>query len=206
MATTQQVAAPSQKKGCSGVIVFMIASLALVVGIIAGAGVIVVAMQSDPTIAENLGVTLPEVEVATPVAQPAASDDGPAVAAPPDANYALLIPVEESLRIEGDLDKEKVARAVKENRYDMRRCYQEGMEIDPNLKGEMGVQFTVSQSGKVLAAVERHTEIGSKDVKKCILDEVKTWEFDGKYGALSVVKIDLLMVPVASQNNPADAP
>lgn len=197
MATTQQVAAPSPKKGCSGAIVFMIASLALVIGIIAGAGVIILAMQSDPSIAENLGVTSPAP--AAPKGEAVA--DSPTAEAPAadKTSYALLIPVVESLRIEGDLDEEKVGLAIKENRYDMRECYQKGVEKDPELKGEMGVQFTVSQSGKVLAAVERHTDIGSDSVKKCILDEVKTWEFKGKYKQMSVVKIDLMMVPVTSQ-------
>ncbi len=197
MATTQQVAAPTQKKGCSGVVVFMIASLALVVGIVAGAGVMVGAMKSDASIAQNLGIEVASTPI-EPIAEPAEKTTEPDAQPAAKADYALLYPIEESLRVEGELDPEKVKRQVKERRYQLRECYQKGMSQDPDLKGEMGLQFTVSQSGSVLAALERHTEFGSSSVKNCIVNEIKSWKFPGKYSALSVVKFDVLMIPISS--------
>jgi hypothetical protein len=193
MATTQQVAPPTQKKGCSTIVVLMIASLSLVVGVLAGAAFIIVFMQFDPSIATNLGIELEAEVPATPIE---VIEEPEAAAA--KADYALLYPIEESLRVEGELDPEKVKRQVKESRYQMRQCYQDGMNKDPDLKGEMGLQFTVSQSGKVLAALERHTDFASEDVKKCIVKEIRSWSFPGKYKALSVVKFDVLMIPISS--------
>ncbi len=176
----------AEKQGCSAIVVFMIATVALLVGALAGGGAIYYAAISSP---DTLGIEAPAAETDTPEAKPAAAEQ----------KYALLYPIEESLRIEGALPAESVTNKVKDKRYPMRQCYADAMEKDPSLKGEMSLQFTVSgDTGRVVAAVERHTDIGNDDLRDCILSEIKTWELAKTGKGDSVVKFDLLMIPITS--------
>lgn len=178
----------AEKQGCSVIVVVMLATVALIIGAIAGAGAIYYLATASP---ESLGLD-----------QPLAQTETEAAAAPAQAEsekYALLYPIEESLRIEGALAPESVTNKVKDKRYPLRQCYADALEDDNSLKGEMSLQFTVSgDTGRVVAAVERHTDIGNKALRDCILKEVKTWELAKTEKGDSVVKFDLLMIPISS--------
>lgn len=176
----------SEKQGCSTIVVIMIALVALVLGGVAGAGGVYGYLQTEG------------VEVGTVPTVPA---DTPTVTAPTAAqnDYALLYPIEESLRIEGAIPAKVVKNHIKDKRYEMRKCYQAAFETNPSLKGEMSLQFTVSgDTGKVIAAVERHTDIGDKNVRECLLKEIKSWTLNAKVKGNSVVKFDVLMIPISS--------
>jgi hypothetical protein len=115
--------------------------------------------------------------------------------------YALLYPIEESLRVEGNLDSGAVKTTVRNQRFELRDCYQPELSKNPNLKGEMALQFTVSgQTGEVVAALERHTDFANKTVSSCILSKVKAWKFEKKFKGLGVAKFDVLMIPLGCKN------
>lgn len=180
----------AEKQGCSAIVVFMIATVALLVGAGVGAGAIYFWAQSSP---ESFGIEAQASEQTAANADPAKTG-----ATGKEERYALLYPIEESLRIEGSLPPKSVTDKVKDKRYPMRKCYQDALEKDSSLKGEVSLQFTVSgDTGRVVAAVERHTDIGNEALKKCILDEVKTWELAKTSKGDSVVKFDLLLIPIA---------
>jgi hypothetical protein len=81
----------------------------------------------------------------------------------------------------------------------MRECYQSGLNKDPSLKGEMSVQFTVSgDTGKVIAALERSTDIGNAAVRDCILNNIRGWQLASTRKGDSVVRFDFLLLPLAS--------
>lgn len=177
----------SEKQGCSTVVVVLVTAFALVVGALGGAGAMYfVAETSSPGPAPQVVVpaeTLPDVAAKA--------------AAMPD--YGLLYPIEETLRIQGKLPTESVTGLVKDKRYSMRECYQKGLDKDPTLKGEMSVQFTVSgDTGKVIAALERNTDIGNQAVRDCILNNIKTWQLAATRQGDSVVRFDMLLIPLAS--------
>jgi hypothetical protein len=66
----------------------------------------------------------------------------------------------------------------------------------------MSVQFTVSGSkGNIIAAVERDTAINAS-IKECVLTEVKKWKFEPATGSNSVVRFDMLFVPISSAPAP----
>ncbi len=179
----------AEKQGCSVVVVVMIALVCIVLGVVAGGlGFMFFGVQ--------------EVSGDSPIAV----DGDPAIATPPAVptagsapDYALLYPIEESLRVEGKLEQKAVTDQVKNKRFELRKCYQTALTKNPDLKGEMSLQFTVSgDTGKVIAALERHTDIGDSGVKKCILDEVKSWKMPATKAGESVVKFDILMIPISS--------
>lgn len=179
----------SESKGCSPVVLVLVAALMLVVGVAVGGGAAYfLAVQSPPEVAEN-----PAPVVVTPD-QPSNPTPTPAA----DERYAALLPLEETLRIEGPLP----AAAVKETllggkRFKLRECYQKGVERNPDLKGEMSLQFTVAGSnGAVTAAVERHTKFSDTQVRDCVLNEIRSWKFPPQK-AQSVVKFDVLMMTMS---------
>lgn len=175
----------SEKQGCSTVVAVLVAAFALVVGALGGAGAMYFWTSSN---SEG-----PAPQVVTPAADPVVAK----AAAMPD--YGLLYPIEETLRIQGKLPPESVTAMVKDKRYSMRECYQKGLDKDPTLKGEMSVQFTVSgDTGKVIAALERNTDIGNQAVRDCILNNIKGWTLAATRQGDSVVRFDMLLIPLAS--------
>lgn len=173
----------AEGKGCAPIVAVMVAILALVVGTVVGGGAVyyvyVVQAPEHTTTTSTVDTT----------ATPAADEPG----------YAVLYPLEQTLRIEGDLNPTAVKDQLLGKRFALRKCYQDGLEKDPDLKGEMSLQFTVAGSnGKVIAAVERHTEFPSSSVKNCILDEIKGWKFKGGRTSESVVKFDVLMLSMSA--------
>lgn len=177
----------SEKQGCSAIVVVLVSAFAFVVGALGGAGALYFVVQNDPS---TVGIE-PEIQVvtkATPVKAASATPD-----------YGLLYPIEETLRIQGKLPPESVTGMVKDKRYAMRECYQAGLNKDPSLKGEMSVQFTVSgDTGKVIAALERSTDIGNAAVRDCILNNIRGWQLASTRKGDSVVRFDFLLLPLAS--------
>lgn len=169
----------SESKGCSIVIVVMVVILALIIGLGAGAAGVYFYFTTQ---------VIPE-SVATPTQAAPAIDD----------RYAVLIPIEQTLRVEGPLSVAAVRDEILASRFELRKCYQAGIDDNPDLKGELSLQFTVAGSnGKVTAAVERHTEFPDPPVRDCIIDHIKTWSFPGKQPSQSVVKFDILMLSMSA--------
>jgi hypothetical protein len=186
--------AMSESKGCSVVVVVMIAILTLVVGVVVGGGAMYFYYMQQP----QLPVDVP-TQGDQPTAQPATDDTAaPAQKQQPSPEDAVLYPLDQTLRIEGPLPQKEVTEQLLAKRFKLRKCYQNALEKDPDLKGEMSLQFTVAGSnGKVTAAVERHTNFPDEDVRDCILDEIKSWTFSENLESQSVVKFDILMLSMS---------
>lgn len=180
----------AERQGCSVIVVVLVSAFAFVVGALAGAGGLYVVVRNDPS---SVGIE-PEVKV---VKQTITTTPQPVARQMPD--YGLLYPIEETLRIQGKLPAESVTSTVKDKRYSLRECYQKGLEKDPTLKGEISIQFTVSgDTGKVIAALERNTDIGNKAVKDCIVKNIKSWQLKPTKAGDSVVRFDMLLIPLTS--------
>lgn len=202
MNTVSTQAAP-QAKGCSTVVVFMLATLAFVVGLLAGAGGLMGYLKGTDDGAATLGIVdsssgdasapseCPECEECPPCEESSGGGESPGV-------YALVYPIEQTLRIEGKLDKEILREYVIKHRYKLQECYQEVLEKDPGVKGEVSLQFTLTSDGKVLAAVARQSTIESKALKACVLKEIKAWKLpkDKVKSSQAVVKFDVLFTPI----------
>ncbi len=116
-----------------------------------------------------------------------------------DDRYAVFYPLEQTLRVDGPLPEKEVREMVLAKRFELRKCYQDALETNPALKGDMSLQFTVAGSnGKVTAAVERHTNFSEKKVTNCILDHIRKWQFSGERKSQSVVKFDVMLVSMTA--------
>jgi len=86
---------------------------------------------------------------------------------------------------EGTLPLSSIKSRVATERLALRECYVPALEKNPELKGEVDVQFTVSGgTGKIIAAIVRESTLNDKEVESCVTKKVKGWTFpkteDGK--------------------------
>jgi len=180
----------AESQGCSVVVVVMVTLLAFVVGGGVGAAAIYFTLAANPSLA---GGTTTTTTVAADC--PPCKEIAP-VATGGSANYALVYPIEESLRVTGTLSPDLIKDQVKSRRYTFSKCYQDALDKDPNVKGEMSIQFTVSGStGRIIAAIERDTKI-DKRIHDCVFTEIKKWKFEPTKSPDSVARFDMLFVPI----------
>lgn len=180
----------AESQGCSVVVVVMVTLLAFVVGGGIGAAAIYFTLSANPSLA-GLPTTTTAVATDCPPCE-----DAPVAAVGTAANYALVYPIEESLRVTGTLSPDVIKDQVKSRRYTFSKCYQDALDKDPSLKGEMSIQFTVSgSSGRIIAAIERDTKIDRR-IHDCVFAEIKKWKFEPTKAADSVARFDMLFVPI----------
>ena len=99
---------------------------------------------------------------------------------------------------EGALSQDIAKRKVTGQRYALRECYTPALKKDPNLAGEMDVQFTVSGgTGKIIASIVRDSTIEDKKVQKCMTKKIKEWTFPKSESKDSVVKFTIGIVPIS---------
>jgi hypothetical protein len=186
--------------GCSILVVAVITALSGILGLIAGAGALYGYIYSKDDALERLGLA----EAVTEAPEQPAAESQPEPSAAEDV-YPLAYPIQETLRIQGDIDKQMIVDKVADERFDLAACYKKEIEKNPKTKGEMSLQMTVAhRSGKVMAAVARENMTGSKSLEACILKEMKGWTFDADKidNGLAVVRFDALFIPLTSENAP----
>lgn len=57
-------------------------------------------------------------------------------------------------------------------------CYKKEARINPNLKGDLVLEFTIDYRGRVSAASIVSSSIQSKGLERCVLQNVRRWRFD----------------------------
>jgi len=76
------------------------------------------------------------------------------------------------------------------------RCYQQGLRVEPSLRGKVAVTFTVLETGKIDDPSARGV---STEVDSCISKQMASWRFpvprgaDGKPSDLDI-KLSLALV------------
>lgn len=210
MSTTEQFAA--QGAGCSTTVTGMLVVLSLILGLLLGAGGLFGFLKADEANAVKLGVSAASPRMSKLAdSQPAKASKEkpcPACAACPrcdnagaagggQAGYALVYPIEETLRVEGGLDEAAIREKIIRGRFEMQKCYQQQLKLKPSLAGELALQFTVSSSGNVLVALARQNTVNGPELEQCVLKQIKSWTFERKPDSKdAVVKFDVLFAPL----------
>jgi TonB family protein len=99
--------------------------------------------------------------------------------------------------VRGSLDKEIIRRIVRRHLNEVRFCYDEALTRHPTLAGRVVVQFTIANTGRVLASLIGSSTLGVASVDACIANAVKRWEFPAPEGG------GLVMVSYPFQLSPA---
>jgi Ca-activated chloride channel family protein len=79
--------------------------------------------------------------------------------------------------VTGSIDKDIIRRIVRAHVGEVRKCYDDGLKRDPNLKGRVLIAFTIGKSGKVVAATVESTTVADAAVGECIAKAAGRWKF-----------------------------
>ncbi len=84
------------------------------------------------------------------------------------------------------LDRDAIAAVINRNSGQVRFCYENGLQADPNLNGRVVVAFTIGGNGAVKVANVDSTTMNSKAIEDCIVMRLKTWQFPLPQGGVDV--------------------
>lgn len=97
-----------------------------------------------------------------------------------------FLPLEEEALVEGGLDKDQIAAVIQRNLGQVIYCYEKGLQVQPSLKGRVGVRFVIGSSGQVSTAGIEQSSLKSSSVEGCILNKLRGWRFPKPYGGVNV--------------------
>ncbi len=92
------------------------------------------------------------------------------------------------IKTEGYLDRDLIAQVVRKNLGQIRFCYEQGLQLDPKLRGRVVVSWGINSSGGVQSASVKSSSINQKNVEECVVSRLKTWKFPKPNGS-GVVKV-----------------
>lgn len=87
----------------------------------------------------------------------------------------------------GGLDREIVQRIVRQHRQELKNCYEQELQKNRKLGGELVVKFTITGDGNVISAVEDGGTLGSVPVSRCVTSRIRRWVFPRQDGMGMVV-------------------
>ncbi len=88
--------------------------------------------------------------------------------------------------VESGLDRDQIAAVINKNLGQVRFCYEQGLQGDPNTHGRVAVAFTIGGNGLVKAASLDSSTMNSKIIEDCIVMRLKTWQFPLPQGGVDV--------------------
>ena len=102
------------------------------------------------------------------------------------ARTPIIVPGKPEIR--GSLDKEIIARVVRQHRNEIRYCYEKELQKNPKLAGQVTVKFTIAGTGRVIAAIVSSSTVKNSTVETCVADKIRRWVFpEPKGGGIVIV-------------------
>ena len=93
------------------------------------------------------------------------------------------------------ISEARVREVVADRSVALQSCYQDGLDRDAKLKGAVGVEMDVGESGLVLDAKStKATTIGDAEVVACVVKVMRSLDF-GKQDAPSTVRYAVQFEP-----------
>jgi hypothetical protein len=99
---------------------------------------------------------------------------------------ASAVPLVQEASAESGLDMDAIAAVIARNSGQVRFCYEQGLQGDPNLSGRVAVNFTIGGNGVVTAAAIGNSTLASKIVEDCIMLRLRSWKFPLPQGGVDV--------------------
>lgn len=95
--------------------------------------------------------------------------------------------LEEESEVDGGLDKEAIARVIRQQLGQIRYCYERQLSANPDLYGKILIKFTIGAAGSVVAQAIGNTSLNNAMVEGCILRRIAGWQFPTPKGGTSVL-------------------
>ncbi len=79
--------------------------------------------------------------------------------------------------VSGSLSADVIRRVVRRHLNEVRFCYEQGLNSQPDLAGTVSVRWIISPSGSVTTSTVAGSNIGSARVDSCVASAVRRWTF-----------------------------
>lgn len=99
---------------------------------------------------------------------------------------ASAIPLMQEATADSGLDMDAIGAVIARNQGQIRFCYEQGLQGDPNLSGRVAVDFTIGGNGSVKIANIANSSLASKIVEDCIMLRLRSWKFPLPQGGVDV--------------------
>lgn len=99
---------------------------------------------------------------------------------------AAPIGLSQEASVESGLDRDAIAAVINKNLGQVRFCYEQGLQGDPNVNGRLAVDFTIGGNGVVKTASVASSSLNSKVIEDCIILRLKSWKFPLPQGGVDV--------------------
>ena len=96
------------------------------------------------------------------------------------------VPLSSEATTDGGLDMDLIAAVVMKNMGQIRFCYEQALQGDPNLAGRVAMGWVIGGNGMVKSANVENTTLNSKLVEDCITLRLRSWKFPLPAGGVDV--------------------
>ncbi len=86
-----------------------------------------------------------------------------------------VVPME--LSVPGALEKSLVEDVVQQHLQEVQQCYNQQLQRNPDLAGEVIVEWMLAPSGDVFSASIGESDLDSQSVERCITQRIRRWTF-----------------------------
>jgi TonB family protein len=87
----------------------------------------------------------------------------------------------------GSRDPESITAAINRQKQAVEYCYQKAARLNPNLRGRIDIEISISPNGRVSRVKVVNSTLGDADLERCITRQVRLWRFDdGASGPVNV--------------------
>ncbi|MDC0671567.1 VIT domain-containing protein [Nannocystis radixulma] len=97
--------------------------------------------------------------------------------------------------VTGSLDRDLIRRVVRAHVAEVRACYEQGLQRDPNLRGRVSLDIRIDGHGAVDSASVAEDTLTDPNVGTCIAAAVRRWRFPGNPGGLVTVRYPFVLEP-----------
>lgn len=73
--------------------------------------------------------------------------------------------------------KSLIMRTIADNYRDLKTCYNDGLKKNSEMKGKVTMGWAMDAQGRVLGAEVQTSQLGNKQVEKCMVDRLSGWRF-----------------------------
>jgi hypothetical protein len=96
-------------------------------------------------------------------------------------------------KIQGQIDRDALARVINEHVNEMRACYERALLKDANLgAGKVTLEWTIDESGSVSDISTKMSTVKNNEVVSCLLDVVRALKFPKPEGGVVIVSYPIL--------------
>ena len=87
-----------------------------------------------------------------------------------------------TIETRGSLSREVIQRVVRRHHNEVRFCYEQALNSQPNWAGRVTTRFIISSSGAVQTALVSSSTLGHQTTERCITSAVQRWAFPAPDG------------------------